>query len=314
MRLLVALMFLIILSGCVSKTVFDEMVESRDYYKEEYLAADSFRIVNNNLIERNRNLETELNKAEFELNKSISTNQALYRNYDELLAEYNRVLIRTNDVVAVTAYEKQNLTERLSVQQAELDRVKRSNTSINPVNTQNSGVSPAPYETTGDPSVFSAVQLQWKRQQEIMTEMQQRLSQAVVGYGASAKVHSKSNRITLSLSHSVLFTEGGYQLGADGFEILKTVGFIIKSYNNLEIFVLGRGDSYGASDTNLEYGIQRASAVALFLSTCGVNPESIYASGQSISASGAFGVQPVMDLTDIIITPKMDTIYQLLDR
>lgn len=314
MRLLFALLSLIALSGCVSKTVFDEMVESRDYYKDEFLAADSLRMANNSLIERNQNLERELNKAEQDLNKTISANQALYRNYDELLAEYNRTLTQSQNMLKVTAYEKQYLTERLSSQQAELERQRLSGkTEINdmapPV-----GMTPSAYDSSLGTSSLAAIQMQWKKQQEMMTEIHKRLNQAVAGYGSAARLQIQSQRVTLSISHSVLFTEGGFQLGTDGYEILKTVGYILSPYSGIEVLVLGRGDSYGVPETNLQYGIQRGAAVAFYLGTCGVDPSSVTASGQTVGPTGPFGIQPIMDQTDIVLTPKMDSIYQLLDR
>jgi outer membrane protein OmpA-like peptidoglycan-associated protein len=312
MRVLLILPALLNVFGCVSKTVFDEMADSRNYYKAEYRAADSVHIVNNTLFERNRNLEAELNNAELELNKAISTNRALYRNYDELLAEYNRLLISLNEAIEVTAYEKQNLTERIAVQQAELDRVRRNTVTGSVMNAQNVSPSPIPYETSRELSSFSALQVQWKKQLEVMTEIHNRLAQSIAGYGTSARVQIQKNRITLSIAHSLLFPQGGHKLDYDGFEILKSIGYILKSYDNLDILVVGRGDSYGDANTDLEYGIQRASTIAMFLNASGV--DSTYASVHATKGIPSLSVQSVLDQSDIVITQKMDIIYQLLDR
>ncbi len=311
-----------LMSGCVSKTAYDEMAESRNYHKQEARAADSLRLVNNQLYERNRNLTAELNKAERELNMASVTNNALRRNYDEILAKYNSMVGSSQDLLAVSAYEKQNLNEDLAAKQAELDRKQREAVAMEyALQAREDRLEVVEsYETFGSGGGAASAGSQelnalLENQRQQMTQLQQSLGRALAPYGAaSSQITLQDNRLTLSLQHSLLFTEGGFQLGAQGIQALNQVAAVLASYSNVEVLVVGRGDSYGASDTNWEYGIQRATSVARSLATAGVNPSRILASGQGPGYSSAFGIRPVLNQTDIILMPNMDRVYQLLSR
>ncbi len=313
-----------LLGGCISKTTYDEVAQSRDYYKKEFQAADTLRIVNADLEAQNRYLEADLNKARRELDQATVTNLALRRNYDELLAEYNRAVTSTREIVSSSAYEKQNLTERYATQQAELDRKQREVVTMeyalqareDRLNAVDS------YETTGfgargaagaGASSELATLLETQRRQ--MTQLQQSLGSAMAAFGPSAaQVSMRDNRVVLTLSHSLLFSEGGFQPGVQGMRALNTAAAVLASYPDVEVLVIGRGDSYGASDVNWEYGVQRASEIGRSLASGGVNASRILAAGQGPGYSGAFGIRAVINQTDIILSPNMDRVNQLLAR
>jgi len=116
MKILPVIAIVVLLTGCVSKTTHAELTERTEYYKRESMAADSLRLENAMLFDRNRNLEADLNRVKREWDLASMTNNALVRNYDELLANYNRVVGSSYDMVSTSAYEKQSLTERLAAQ------------------------------------------------------------------------------------------------------------------------------------------------------------------------------------------------------
>ncbi len=322
MRLLPLIAVLALLSGCISKTAHQELTESRNYYKQESKVADSLRLANNTLYERNRNLEAELNKAEFAINDAGITNAALHRNYTELLTEFNRLVNSNRDILAGSAYEKQSLTERLAAQQAELDRKQRETTAmeyaIQAKEERLGAVQSYDQMTAKGTSSASQQELNdlLNAQQRQMDQLQQNLGRILAPYGASAVQINRqaNNRIALQVQHSLLFTDGGFQPGTQGQQVIQQVASVLASFPDVEVLVVGRGDSYGASDVNWEYGIQRASAVGRFLAAGGVQPGRILAAGQGPQFSTAFGIKAVVNQTDIILSPNMTRVLQLLGQ
>ncbi len=323
MRYLLIIASVLAFQSCVSKTAYEELSESRNYYKQESKVADSLRLVNTSLYERNRNLEADLNKAERELDQASVTNQALRRNYEELLAEYNKVITTSRSLVATSAYDKQKYTEQLAIQEAELDLKRRQAAAmeyalqaredrLDAVETYDTFGSKGASGNTGTMTELNTI---LEYQQRLMTQIQASLNRAMAAYGpAAAQVSLKDNRVMLVLHHSLLFTEGGFQPSSQGIQALNAAASVLSSYPDVEVQVIGRGDSYGASDTNWEYAIQRASAVGRTLAAAGVNPSRILASGQGPGFSSALGIRAVVNQTDIIISPNMDRVNQLLAR
>lgn len=322
MRFLPLIAILALLSGCISRTAHEELTESRNYYKQEARAADSLRLANNALYERNRNLEAELNKAESAINDASITNAALHRNYTELLTDYNRIVASNRDVLAGSAYEKQSLTERLAAQQAELDRKQREAAAMEyALQSREERLDAVQsYDQMTAKGSTSASQRELNdllnAQQRQMTQLQQNLGRVLASYGASAVQINRTdnNRLTVSLQHSLLFTDGGFQPGVQGQQAIQQIASVLASFPDIEVLVVGRGDSYGSSDVNWEYGIQRASAIGRFLAAGGVQPGRILAAGQGPQFSTAYGIRAIVNQTDIILSPNMTRVMQLLGQ
>lgn len=322
MRVLILMIAITMFSGCISRQVHEELTESRNYFKGEAKAVDSLRLVNNALYERNRNLEADLNKAERQLDQATVTNNALLRNYEEILTDYNRVVGNSGSVLATSAYEKQSLTERLAAQQAELDRKQREAVAMEyALQSRDDRLDAVQsYDQFGVKSGAATVQTQelntlLENQRRQMAQLQQNLGRVLGPYGtAMAGVTLIDNRVQVSLQHSLLFTDGGIQATAQGMQALNQIASVLAAYTDVEVLVIGRGDSYGASDVNWEYGIQRASAVGRSLAASGVNPARILASGQGPGFSSSFGIRAVTNQTDIMLSPNMERVYQLLAR
>jgi outer membrane protein OmpA-like peptidoglycan-associated protein len=322
MRVLILMLTVSLLSGCISRQAHEELTESRNYFKGEAKAVDSLRLVNNALYERNRNLEADLNKAERQLEQATVTNNALLRNYQEMLTDYDRVVGNSGNVLATSAYEKQSLTERLAAQQAELDRKQREAVAMEyALQSRDDRLDAVQsYEQFGVKSGATTVQSQelntlLENQRRQMAQLQQNLGRVLSPYGAAvAAVTLQDTRVQVSLQHSLLFTDGGIQTTAQGLQALNQIAAVLAAYTDVEVLVIGRGDSYGASDVNWEYGIQRASAVGRSLAASGVNPARILASGQGPGFSSSFGIRAVINQTDIILSPNMERVYQLLAR
>ncbi len=310
-----------LLSGCISKTTVDNLTQQRDYYKSESRSADSLRRANAELAEANMLLQADLNRALADLDQAKAANHALNNSYENLLIEYNRMVAINRNVEAAIAYETQKLRENLAAKEAQLDFKQRELTNVEyALQTRNEQLEEvASYDTFGARGASNTSQSAFKtaldNQNRQLNQLQLALGRALASYGAAAvQVSLKDNRVVVSLSHSFLFTEGGFQPTAFGVKALNDVAAVLAGYSNIDILVAARGDSYGASDTNLEYALRRAALVARTLVAAGVPAGKVLATGQMPELGTAFGLRPVIDQTEIIISPDMAPVWQAMGK
>ncbi len=310
-----------LLSGCISRTTVENLTQERDYYKGESRSVDSLRRANAELADANMLMQADLNRALADLDQAKAANRALNSSYENLLIEYNRMVSVNRNVEAAVAYDNQKLRENLAAKEAQLDFKQRELTNMEyALQTRNEQLEEvASYDTFGAKGTSNTSQTALKNaldnQNRQMNQVQLALGRALASYGAAAaQVSRRDNRVVVSLSHSFLFTEGGFQPAASGVRALNDIAAVLAGYPDVDILVAGRGDSYGASDTNLEYALRRATLVARTLAAGGVPPAKILATGQMPEASAAFGLRPVLDQTEIIISPDMTPVWQAVGK
>ncbi|MDR1973523.1 MAG: OmpA family protein [Bacteroidales bacterium] len=159
--------------------------------------------------------------------------------------------------------------------------------------------------------------------QNKMRELKQRISDALIGFaGKGLTVHTKNGKVYVSVDEKLLFASGKWEVGAAGREALEQVGKALANNPDIQILVEGHTDNVplkGKGDVkdNWDLSVMRATAIVkILLENPNVSPAQIEAGGR-----GEFS--PVVDnsssenraknrRSEIILTPKLDELYQLL--
>jgi hypothetical protein len=118
--------FAFFITGCTSRTAYRELQATTDFYKSEARSADSLRLANNLLYERNRDLDANIIRLERDLDQAKIHQIALNRNYNDLLQQHNQLLEVNKNILSTASYEKVNLTEQLAQQQREFDELQQN--------------------------------------------------------------------------------------------------------------------------------------------------------------------------------------------
>ncbi|MGY5352277.1 OmpA family protein [Wenyingzhuangia sp. IMCC45533] len=136
-------------------------------------------------------------------------------------------------------------------------------------------------------------------------------------------VNIEGTKVFISINNKILFNSGSYKISKRAASILKKVGTVVNEYPNMDVMVEGHTDNQtvveGASvKDNWDLSVQRAAAVVRELQTkYDVLPARLIAAGRAEYA-------PVMEnnsaanrsknrRTKIIIMPKLDEFFELLD-
>ncbi|MTB51234.1 OmpA family protein [Lewinella sp. W8] len=287
-RIIPVLFFALLLTSCVSKRKYEDLrsVENRqqrelaDLRKQLTAAENTVRDLNasqsSQLTEsqqREQRLQTELANARNEVAR-VKTDIETVRN--ELSLAKTELARQTNQLGGL----EQDLTAR-SQRIAELER---------------------------------AIQEKEARIEAIRTTIDRTLR----GFSASdLTVREQDGKIYVSMSQDLLFPSGSKTINAKGKDALAQLAGALVANSDIAITVEGHTDSDGNENTNWDLSVDRAVSVLKELTKNGVDPTRIIASGRGeyfpVDNNETREGKARNRRTEIILTPKLDALYRLLN-
>ncbi len=284
------------LSSCVSKKKYNELLQGRD---EVQLAYD--------------NLRSELDGC----NESLSATEGQLRSTENQLAAKENQL--ANEQQRISTLEKQvdyfqqtnsTLLDRLSdlsvISQTGAESIKQSLESIDERNRYIR-------ELTGKMAAKDSLNL--------VLVMNLKRSLADVN-DEDITIEVKKGVVYVSLSDKMLFRSGSAEILPRAEEVLGKIATVVKDHQNLDILVEGHTDNVPISNScmqdNWDLSVKRATSVVRTLQTrYSVRPERMTAGGRSeyipkASNQTAEG-RSINRRTEIIILPKLDEFFELMD-
>lgn len=320
-------LFLLGLSACVTQDKYAELEAQNKYYQSEIKNIDSLQYEYQTLNERFRQNDALLRSTTQELEQMAAANQSLNQSYQDLLQRYNQLVDQSRNVLSTTSYEKLGLQEQLSAQQSELDRRARD-------------LAVMEYEMQQREAKLTAFEYNYNNLEGNLAERNQRIMQlesmlqnnqstiqtlqgsindALVGFNAGdLTVEEKNGKLYVSLSQELLFRSGSDDIDAKGKRALQQLATVLKQNPDINVTVEGHTDNVGNAASNWDLSVKRATSVVKSLTAYGVDATSITASGRGLYApvatnSTAAG-RAQNRRTEIILSPNLDQLYQLIDR
>lgn len=101
--------------------------------------------------------------------------------------------------------------------------------------------------------------------------------------GTGVSVTRIGDNITLNMPGNVTFATNSSDLSPQFFDVLTSVGKVLKEYNKTVVEVAGHTDSDGSDSYNLSLSQRRAGAVAQYLEGQQINPQRIITVGMGES-------------------------------
>ena len=151
--------------------------------------------------------------------------------------------------------------------------------------------------------------------------LRKRLQSALLGFeGNGLSVEQRDGKVYVSLEAALLFASGSAEVDAGGREILKKLGDVIATQNDLEIVIEGHTDTDNLNSPNIprnnwELSVIRATSVLdIIMGQPGVDPSILTASGR-----GEFHPIDPVDKSknrriEIILAPRLDDLFDLLEE
>ena len=154
--------------------------------------------------------------------------------------------------------------------------------------------------------------------------LRQKVSDALLGFNSQdLQVNVKNGKVYVSLSEQLLFKSGSTKVDPAGQDALLKLANALTGNKDINVLIEGHTDNVpikgvvnGARD-NWDLSVLRATEITRLLTSAGIAPEQITASGKGqflpVAANDTPQNKALNRRTDIILTPKLDELFSILN-
>ena len=142
--------------------------------------------------------------------------------------------------------------------------------------------------------------------------------------GSGLKVEQRNGKVYVSMDEKLLFASARWEVQGEGKEALMELAKVLEADSTINVLIEGHTDNLryngsGQVKDNWDLSVMRAtSVVKLILSYGNINPERISASGRGeyfpIDPANTPEARAKNRRTEIILTPKLDELFQIIDN
>ena len=159
------------------------------------------------------------------------------------------------------------------------------------------------------------------KQKKAIEQILQKMKDALVGFKSNElSVAVKNGKVYVSLSENLLFPSGSAVVNPKGKEALGKLAEVLNANSDITVDIEGHTDSipiHGKYQDNWDLSLARsASIVRILTADYRVDPTRVIASGHSqydpVQTNSTPEGRALNRRTDIILSPKLDELYRLL--
>jgi chemotaxis protein MotB len=159
------------------------------------------------------------------------------------------------------------------------------------------------------------------KQKKAIEAIRKKMTDALVGFNSSElSVAIKNGKVYVSLQENLLFPSGSAVVNPKGKDALGKLAAVLNQNADITVDIEGHTDSIpirGKYQDNWDLSLARAASIVRILTTdYKVDPMRIIASGHSqydpVQANSTPEGRALNRRTDIILSPKLDELYKLL--
>lgn len=163
-----------------------------------------------------------------------------------------------------------------------------------------------------------------RQRDSVMNALRQRVADALLGFkDQGLTVEIRDGKVYVSLSNKLLFASGSTKIDKRGQEALRELARVLVAQKDLSIMVEGHTDdvkvtNLGDIKDNWDLSVMRSTEVVRILTDAGLEATRVIPSGRGEFVPKVAGSTPEARAanrrTEIIISPKLDELYQLINN
>ncbi len=242
----------------------------------------------------------------------------LTENYNNINKTYQLLLDKNKELLSGNAEETKKLMKQLQVTQEELQRKEDALRALEKdLNMKTAELQKREARVKELESIIS-------RKDSVVKALKQKVQDALLGFENSGlTIEQKNGKVYVSLEESLLFKSGSYTVEQGGVEVLKKLAKVLEQNTDINILVEGHTDNVpfkgtGAIKDNWDLSVMRAtSVVKIITANSKVDPIRLEAAGKGefmpIDKANTPEARKKNRRTDVILTPKLDELFQLLE-
>nr|WP_243900403.1 MULTISPECIES: OmpA family protein [Hymenobacter] len=255
------------------------------------------------------------------VNDSTQTGNILRKTqslYGELNDSYDKLLKNSDRAMANKSADYDKVAKDLARREAELGELdvnlKKSRTQIDQLNT----------DLKTREAKLAELQQALAAKDKAVNDLRAKVNNALLGFKSNdLKVELRNGKVYVSLSEQLLFKSGSTKVDPKGQDALKKLAQVLQEQPDVNVVVEGHTDNVPISrgtagmQDNWDLSVLRATEIARLLTVSGVAPQRVTASGRSqylpIAPNDNAADKALNRRTEIILTPKLNELFQILD-
>lgn len=297
---LFALILLTVMSGCVSKKKYSEMESLKNKVQD--------------MLERKRG----------ELKEANDRNTELSAKLDECDRAREEAQQRSYDLAADKARLEKEVSEmRSSCTQLQQNYDKLKSNSTKKMQELVASLEQLQEDLRQREMRLAEVERMLHERDSIVTAIRNRIADALLGFkDKGLTIDMRDGKVYVSLSNKLLFASGSTKIDASGKQALADLAGVLKEQEDITIMVEGHTDNVpianlGDIKDNWDLSVMRSTEVVRLLVSNGVEPTRIIPSGRGEFIPKVANDGPENKATnrrtEIIISPKLDELYSLIN-
>jgi chemotaxis protein MotB len=162
------------------------------------------------------------------------------------------------------------------------------------------------------------------RQDSIMKSLHSTITNALLGFKDSGiTVEVKNGKVYVTLSNQLLFKTGSTAIDKRGKEALVELSEVLLKHPDIQILIEGHTDNVPVSGggrfiDNWDLSVLRSTEVIRVLTGEGLDPKRITAAGRGeyypVETGDSPDARAKNRRTDIILSPKLDILYEMINK
>jgi chemotaxis protein MotB len=326
MRLIKAIVLLALLvpmlNSCVSARKYEEMEAWKDRLARENLQTEqdlqSSRQLAAELREEVGTLEKRLRELSEDLTRSRQQYTELDRANRDLIDRYDRIVAQNQQMLENVSGEKAELTALLNQKEQELNRREREQQLLQAeLAQQQANQDNLQRELAAREARVAELEKAIADKEARLRTIRERVNQALRGFSeAELTVREQNGKVYVSLSQNLLFASGSKTINRQGKQAIAQLATVLNANPDINITVEGHTDTDGEAAFNWDLSVGRATTVVKELTTNGVDPKRIIASGRGeffpVATNETSVGKALNRRTEIILTPRLEGLYELL--
>ena len=272
---------------------------------------------------------TEAQKQLDGLKRDTSINGTNYRNltskYDKLNELNEKLLDKYNRLLAGSNSESEKLSGQLSTTQEQLQRKQDDLKQLQiALDKQKADLDALTAELKKREDRVKELEDILKEKDDAVNALKKKVSDALMGFeGKGLTITQKNGKVYVSLEESLLFQSGKWAVEPKGVEVLKKLAKVLETNTDINVMVEGHTDDVpmkGLGDVKDNWdlsAVRATSVVKIITQNSSTDPKRLTAAGRAeffpLDDSKTKEARAKNRRTEIILTPKLDELFKVLE-
>lgn len=321
---------LIVVVSCVPISKFNELKKKSDACTEEnarYKAdLEKLQVSNTELKSQVEMLTKERDNLIQDSVAQYTTIKQLEDDKNKLEQQYHDLLVAQENLTKGNARETTKLMSQLQTTQEDLqkreDQLRKAEWALDE---KKRNLEALTNELDTKNKRVKEMESILNRKDSVVNALKAKVSDALLGFennGLTVKV--RNGKVYVSMEDKLLFKSGSYEVNQSGANAVKKLAKVLEQNQDINVLIEGHTDdvpyrSEGALKDNWDLSVKRATTVVrLLLEGSSIEPKRLTAAGRSqyvpIEKGKSAEARQKNRRTEIILTPKLDELFKILDN